>query len=93
MILGSVYLSSDTIDPRVTPDMDKIFFQLRTPCKNTSIPITSAEEILEQPDFDVNKKVVIFVTGWMSSIDSDYIADMAKAYHCRGGYNFLVSFN
>ena len=90
LCLGSVYLASDVINPRVTPDMDSITFRLRTPCEELSFPLTDAEQILESPEFDVTKKVAIFVTGWMSSSEADYVADMAQAYHCRGDYNFLV---
>lgn len=88
--LGSVYLASDTIKPRVTPGMDSLTFRLRTPCEELSFPLTQAEQILETSQFDVTKKVVLFVTGWMSSSDADYVADMARAYNCRGDYNFLV---
>ncbi|KAM7350119.1 vitellogenin-1-like [Cochliomyia hominivorax] len=86
----SVYLASDTITPRVTPDMQTMSLRLRTPCQELSFDLEHAEQILESPEFDVNKKVAIFVTGWMASSDADYVTHMANAFACRGGYNFLA---
>ncbi|XP_065364516.1 vitellogenin-1-like [Calliphora vicina] len=86
----SVYLAADTINPRVTPNMDTMSLRLRTPCEELIFPLNQAEEILESSDFDVNKKVAIFVTGWMSGSDAGYVSDMANAFNCRGDYNFLA---
>lgn len=88
--LGSVYLASNTIMPSVTPDMNSLTIRLRTPCEELSFPLMKPEQILESPQFNITKKVVLFVTGWMSSLQGNSVADMARAYHCRGGYNFLV---
>ncbi|KAM7350118.1 vitellogenin-1-like [Cochliomyia hominivorax] len=89
--LCSVYLASDTIDPRITPDMDEMSLRLYTSsCKELSFPLIKAEEILNSPEFDVNKKVAIFVTGWRVSPEADYILDLANAFNCRGDYNYLA---
>lgn len=89
-ILGSLYLAADTINPRVTPNMDEISLRLRTPCEVYSFPLSEAENILESPEFDVNKKVVIFVNGWLASSELDSVVELAEAFACRGDYNFLV---
>lgn len=83
-------MAADTIKPLVTPDMDTMSLRLRTPCKELSFPLSQAEDILESPEFDINKKVAIFITGWMSGSDADYVTDMAEAFAVRGNYNFLV---
>ncbi|XP_065365349.1 vitellogenin-1-like [Calliphora vicina] len=88
--LCSLYLSSGNIDPMVTPDIHQMYFQLRTPCSSLSYPIEQAEQILDIEEFDVNKPVVLFISGWTSTIESDSILHVAKAYNCRGGYNFLA---
>ncbi|XP_065364958.1 vitellogenin-1-like [Calliphora vicina] len=88
--LCSLYLAADTINPRITPNMDAMSFRLRTPCKELSFSLSKAEDILQSPDFDVNKKVAIFVTGWMASSERSYVTDMANAFLCRGDYNFLA---
>lgn len=90
-VLGSLYLASDKINPRISPEIEQMYFQLRTPCHYESFPVNEAERILESPYFDVNKKIVLFVSGWTSTIESSSIAHLAKAYNCRGDYNFLVS--
>lgn len=87
---GSVYLAVDTIEPRITPNMDKLSLRLRTPCKEFSYSLSEAEKLLDNPEFDVDKKVVIFVPGWGVSSERDYVIQMAEAFACRGGYNFLV---
>lgn len=68
-----------------------MYFQLRTPCNYLSIPIQQSEQIIEATEFDKDKPVVLFISGWTSTIESDSIQYLAKAYNCRGGYNFLVS--
>lgn len=76
----------------VTPDIKQMYFQLRTPCNYVSYPIEQAADILDFEEFDVDKPLVLFISGWTSTIESDSILHMAKAYNCRGGYNFLVKF-
>uniref|UniRef100_A0A1I8N5B5 Uncharacterized protein n=1 Tax=Musca domestica TaxID=7370 RepID=A0A1I8N5B5_MUSDO len=88
--LCSIYVGSDNIDPRITPKLKEMYFQLRTPCSNISVPLSEAQKLLEYPEFDAKKRVVIFITGWMSNIHADYIEDMARAFNCRGNYNFLA---
>ncbi|XP_023297505.2 vitellogenin-1-like [Lucilia cuprina] len=88
--LCSVYLAADTISPRVTPDMSAMSLRLRTPCEESSYSLTEAENILQNPDFDVSKKLAIFVTGWTASSEDAYVTDMANAFLCRGDYNFLA---
>lgn len=44
------------------------------------------------PDFDKNKPVVLFATGWTTNInETDAMTTLAKAYACRGDTNFIVS--
>ncbi|XP_023297527.2 vitellogenin-1-like [Lucilia cuprina] len=88
--LCSLYLSSGNINPMITPDIQQMYFQLRTPCSSLSYPIEQAGQILDIDEFDVNKPVVLFISGWTSTIESDSILHMSKAYNCRGGYNFLA---
>ncbi|KAM7350128.1 uncharacterized protein ACRADG_008789 isoform 2-T3 [Cochliomyia hominivorax] len=79
-------LKKGFIKPGITPDMDKMSLRFHSPsCKETSVPLSQAEKILEIPEFDLSKKVAIFVTGWMSSKSSYYAQKMAFAFHCRGG--------
>uniref|UniRef100_A0A1I8Q014 Lipase domain-containing protein n=1 Tax=Stomoxys calcitrans TaxID=35570 RepID=A0A1I8Q014_STOCA len=86
----SIYLDSGKIDPRITPKAENINFQLRAPCKNISIPILEADKIVDLPEFDVNGQVVIYISGWRTTINgTTETQDMANAFNCRGGYNFL----
>lgn len=85
-------LSSQTIRSRVTPDLRKINFQLRTTCNNYSYPLLKSNQIWRSPEFDPKKKVVILATGWTTTVNSsDAIDVLAKAYNCRGDVNFVVS--
>ncbi|XP_011185137.1 vitellogenin-3 [Zeugodacus cucurbitae] len=84
-------LSSQTIRSRVTPDLRKIQFQLRTSCNKYSYPLLDANQIWQSPEFDSTKKVVILVTGWTTTVNnSDTIDVLAKAYNCRGDVNFVA---
>ncbi|XP_075156210.1 vitellogenin-1-like [Haematobia irritans] len=86
----SIYLESDKINPRISPNISDMWFQLRTPCHNVSFNVQEAEKILESPHFDLNKKVVVFVSGWTTTLNSSSVAHLAKAYNCRGDYNFIA---
>ncbi|XP_039962015.1 vitellogenin-3-like [Bactrocera tryoni] len=84
-------LSSETIRPRVTPDLRKINFQLRTACNNYSYPLLKSNQIWRSPEFDPTKKVVILATGWTTTVNSSKTIDvLAKAYNCRGDVNFVA---
>ncbi|XP_073830212.1 phospholipase A1-like [Musca autumnalis] len=72
------------------PRLENVSFQLRTPCMKRDFPVTEITKLMEFPEFDLTKKTIVFVTGWLVGLDQDYIDAMAKAYHCRGGNNFLV---
>ncbi|GBP01934.1 Vitellogenin-1 [Eumeta japonica] len=74
----------------VTPDINEMYFQLRTACSSISVPIQEAAQILDIEEFNVNNPVVLFITGWTSTIESDSITHMVKAFNCRGGYNFCL---
>lgn len=89
---GSIYLASGAINPRITPNVEEMYFELRTPCKNISVPIAQPEQLVNLEEFDAEKKVVIFVSGWGSDGKEDsYIQDFANAYFCRGEHNVVVS--
>ncbi|KAM7350117.1 vitellogenin-1-like [Cochliomyia hominivorax] len=89
--LCSVYLAADTIDPNVTPNMDEMSLRFHSSsCKELSFPLSHAEEIPDNDEFDVNKKVAIFVHGWNSNSEADYVLEMANAFNCRDDYNFLA---
>lgn len=66
-------------------------FRLRTPCKEFSYSLNEVEKLLDNPEFDINKKLAIYVAGWTTSTDSSYVTDMAEAFTCRGDHNYLVS--
>lgn len=85
-----MYLASNTIDPLITPEMDKMSFRLRTPCDEYSYPLTEIDKLLDSPEFDVNKKVAILVVGWLYSSENEMVTEMAEAFKCRDDYNFLV---
>ncbi|XP_073835543.1 vitellogenin-1-like [Musca autumnalis] len=85
----SLYLASGAINPRFTPNVEEMYFELRTSCKNVSVPLLEAEKLADLPEFDINKKVAIFVSGWHSDSNESYIQDFANAYNCRGDYNFV----
>ncbi|XP_005181751.2 vitellogenin-1 isoform X2 [Musca domestica] len=84
-------LSSNAITPKISPNIDKMFFQLRTACNRYSHPLLKANEMWASPEFDPKKKVVILATGWTTTVnETDTIDVFAKAYACRGDVNFVA---
>ncbi|XP_037937552.1 vitellogenin-1-like [Teleopsis dalmanni] len=87
----SAALSSETISPKITPNISVMQFQLCTACNKYNYSLLNAEDMWKSPEFDSKKKVVIFATGWTTTInDNKAIETMAKAYNCRGDVNFVA---
>ncbi|XP_055846822.1 vitellogenin-1-like [Episyrphus balteatus] len=87
----STLMYSDSITPKIMPDLKTMNFQFITPCQKYLIPILSPGDLLKIGAFDFSKKTVILVTGWRTTIDnSDTIVELSKAYNCRGGVNFIA---
>uniref|UniRef100_A0A034VT37 Vitellogenin-2 n=1 Tax=Bactrocera dorsalis TaxID=27457 RepID=A0A034VT37_BACDO len=91
--LCSAILREDAIQPRpnAIPDVEDVAIQLRTPCNIRSYPVKELLRIVDDPDFDINKKVVIASSGWLTNANrsNDVLDGIGKAYHCRGDTNFL----
>ncbi|XP_075157305.1 vitellogenin-1-like [Haematobia irritans] len=83
-------MGSDELEPRIVPNMGEMTIQLKSPCSSISLPINQTENLLLIPEFDISKKVVIYVSGWLSNVDDDKIEELARAYNCRGDYNFMA---
>ncbi|XP_052849334.1 vitellogenin-1-like [Drosophila gunungcola] len=90
-VICSQALASNKIKSKITPDINKMNFQLQTACTKTNFPLTKAEEMWKSPLFDPKKKVVILATGWTTTVNgSDTIDVFSKAYNCRGDVNFVA---
>lgn len=85
---GAVRLQYHTIKNTHKPGTDNISFQLRTLCGNNTF--STMTELKDLKNFDPEKKVVFFVTGWTTSIKSEANDLMAEAFACRGDINFIV---
>ncbi|KAH8287985.1 hypothetical protein KR044_011536 [Drosophila immigrans] len=89
--LCSQALSSNKIKSKYTPDVNRIFFQLRYGCSRESFPILEAEKMWRSPHFDPHKNVVILATGWTTQVnDTETIDNFARAFNCRGDANFVA---
>ncbi|KAI8119723.1 Vitellogenin-1 [Lucilia cuprina] len=88
MFTGSIYLTYGEVRPRIIPDITKITFKLLTPCQNESFPLLEADQILESSNFNMSKKLVVFVRGWKSST-GESVETLRKAFHCRDEHNFV----
>ncbi|XP_050329624.1 vitellogenin-1-like [Bactrocera neohumeralis] len=91
--LCSAVLSEDAIQPRPKdiPDVEDVAIQVRTPCNIRTYPVKELLRIVDDPDFDINKKVVIASSGWLTNANrsNDVLEGIGKAYNCRGDTNFL----
>uniref|UniRef100_A0A1I8PUE8 Lipase domain-containing protein n=1 Tax=Stomoxys calcitrans TaxID=35570 RepID=A0A1I8PUE8_STOCA len=76
--------------PIKDPTIEDVSFQLITPCGRKEFPVSSANQLSESPEFDRNKTTVVFITGWLVEPDMDYIQVVARAFHCREDYNFVL---
>lgn len=65
-----------------------------TPCKNYTYSVLDVENMWRNGAFDLTKKTVILITGWLLSMDDALVPivhTISKAYLCRGDVNFIVS--
>ncbi|XP_067639515.1 vitellogenin-1-like [Eurosta solidaginis] len=89
--LCSSALSSQAVKPRETPDLQQLHFQFHTICSTYNYSILEFNRIVNNPEFDPKKPVVILATGWRTTInDSSTIVEFAKAFNCRGDSNFVA---
>uniref|UniRef100_A0A1I8M3T9 Lipase domain-containing protein n=1 Tax=Musca domestica TaxID=7370 RepID=A0A1I8M3T9_MUSDO len=85
----SLLLASNIKNVFITPKAEKMYYQLRTPCKSINVPLQQPEELVNLPEFDVDKKVIMFLSGWATKGNESHIQELANAYNCRGDYNFV----
>lgn len=79
---------------RKPPETFLFKFILMTPCQNFTYSITDVESMWKNPVFDPQKKTVVFVTGWLMTLNdaiAPIVHTVSKAYLCRGDVNFIVS--
>lgn len=67
-------------------------YVLLTDAENISVPITESIKLWKHGKFDLQKKVVVLVTGWTTDIDDENSAASAlwEAYKGRGDTNFVL---
>ncbi|XP_004535355.1 vitellogenin-1-like [Ceratitis capitata] len=89
----SAVLAEDGIkpNPEDIPDVEDISIQLRTACSIKEYPLKQLPNIINDPDFDINKRVVIASSGWLTNANKsdDVLEALGKAFNCRGDTNFL----
>ncbi|KAH8388029.1 hypothetical protein KR093_011224 [Drosophila rubida] len=84
-------LSTSANHSNVIPEMERMNFVLQLDaCRNVSVPLIRAQDLLTTPGFSLSRKTVIFVTGWGSSINRSNAGPVAKAFACRNDTNFMV---
>ncbi|XP_005181771.2 phospholipase A1 VesT1.02 isoform X1 [Musca domestica] len=76
--------------PQNPPILEQVYFQFQSACRSREYPIPETKKLLEIPEYDGNKTTVVFIPGWMALPTDRFVSALAKAYHCRGGYNFVV---
>jgi pimeloyl-ACP methyl ester carboxylesterase len=93
-VTGSIVLSSSekVVIPFRQPQLDELNYVLFTKNENISFPLTHSSQLWSHPSFDVQKKVVIIVTGWNSNIEEENSAANAlwEAFRSRGDSNFIL---
>lgn len=89
---GSTVLAQgrDQTPEQYLPRIENIKLQFRTACGAREYAIENILELAEDPEFDPEKKTVIFSTGFLSTVNFSATGELAKAFSCRGDTNFLV---
>ncbi|KXJ76141.1 hypothetical protein RP20_CCG010246 [Aedes albopictus] len=88
----SAAVASNGTEPFFEPDLSLMNYVLMTEAGNFSYPLDKAQDLWESSEFSKDLDTVIVVTGWLTSINetNDAVTELYKAYHARGGHNFIV---
>lgn len=84
--LGGTLLSSNVISPRI----DGIKFKLKTPCDDEEFDLNKLEDIVASSKFNRDKKLVLYISGWLIGLPGTGVEEVEMAYHCRNDSNFVV---
>ncbi|XP_023180093.2 vitellogenin-3-like isoform X2 [Drosophila hydei] len=72
-------------------DITNLRFQYMTACCTYTVPVALAETLWDNPRFGKNRKIVVFASGWQTTLNSsDGISELQKAFMWRPEVNFLV---
>ncbi|KAH8287984.1 hypothetical protein KR044_011537, partial [Drosophila immigrans] len=75
----------------VIPEMQRMSFVLQVDaCRNVSVPLNRAQDLLNEPSFSLRRPTVIFITGWGTTINRSNAGPVAKAFACRNDTNFMI---
>lgn len=80
----------DQTPDRYVPRLEDIKLQFRTAYSAREYPIENIFELAADPEFDPDKKTVIFSTGWLSTVNYAATEKLVQAFNCRGDTNFLI---
>lgn len=86
-LTGGNILSSDIISPKITD----IVLKLETPCSVDKFDIRELENVVTSKNFYLNKKLVVYISGFLIGLPGTGVEVVRKAYHCRNDSNFVVS--
>ncbi|XP_065079730.1 vitellogenin-3-like [Ochlerotatus camptorhynchus] len=88
----SAAVASNGTEPYYEPDLSRMNYVLMTESGNFTYSLSQAQDLWESSEFFKDLDTVVVVTGWLTSINdtNDAAFELYKAYHARGGYNFIV---
>ncbi|XP_059620322.1 vitellogenin-1-like [Phlebotomus argentipes] len=76
---------------KYTPNVQNMSFVLYDNERRVPFQFDELENLAAYPGFNKEHPVIIFITGWLTKDNTENAAarEMAKAYSCRGGHNFI----
>lgn len=96
MPLGSTALSTKSVKPLFTPNIANMSYILKVKDENILVPLDKPQDLWLLKEFDPKLPLVMVITGWTTNFNNTENSSLDKiyaAYRCRGGINFVVSFN
>lgn len=86
----SAALSSKTVSPRVSPDINKMNYLLKIRNQTISVPLNEPKKLWSLKEFNPKLPLVMMITGWKFNINNTNSDEIYAAYRCRGNINFAV---
>ena len=80
-------MKSEKVSQKVTD----VEFKLRTNSSSESFPLTDLANIVTSSNFDKDKKLVLYISGWLIGLPRTGQKTVEEAYHIRNDSNFVVS--
>ncbi|XP_031628398.1 vitellogenin-2-like [Contarinia nasturtii] len=86
-------LSTKTIQPLITPNIDHMNFVLKIENLSIAVPLKEPKQLWTLPEFNPKLPLILMISGWTTNFNDSAnptVDKIYEAYRCRGNVNFVT---